>query len=240
VRSTRDTLADVSQTKKWKMLHLLHTKKNAFVSHSDLLDAGIDCHGDTIQPIFNSGLVQMTGDSRNPGYALAPAGIEVLNSCVVARRGESFSALMLVDYPSAFVAMPFGEKWSSSVSGTIQNAVEAAGFNFIRGDTALRTGSLMETVATQIMQAGLVVADLSAANVNVFYELGIAHALGKDTFVLVQKGTQLAADFKGAHYYEYSLDALAQLESLLTAAVREWAKAHCCDKVKALCMAPAR
>jgi len=85
----------VSLAKKWKVLHLLHTKVGEFLSHSDLLAAGIDCFDDTIQPIFNSGLVKKTGDSNNPRYSLAPAAIEVLNSCLVAKRNESFSALML-------------------------------------------------------------------------------------------------------------------------------------------------
>jgi hypothetical protein len=56
------------------------------------------------------------GHGRKPhrGQALELRFVE--RSCVVARRGEAFSCLIMVDYPSAFVIMPFREKWSTTVS----------------------------------------------------------------------------------------------------------------------------
>ncbi|MGI9078696.1 MAG: hypothetical protein ACR2G6_15410 [Gemmatimonadaceae bacterium] len=37
---------------------------------------------------------------------------------------------------------------------------------------------------------------------------GLAHALGKDTVILRQRGSQIPADIGGAHYHEYALDNL--------------------------------
>lgn len=230
----------MSLAKKWKMLHLLHTKRSSSISRTDLLEAGIDCFDDTVRPVIDSGLVKEARKRGEYLYSLAPPAIELLNSCVVAKRNEAFSQLMLVDYPSVFVIMPFGQPWSAKVAQVIESAASGAGLEFVRGDTPVRTGSLMQTVATQIMQAGVMVVDLSAANVNVFYELGVAHALGKDTFVLIQKGKRLAADFRGAHYYEYTLDDIGKLRTLLAKDLKKWAKEHCCAKVKSLSMAPTR
>jgi len=52
----------------------------------------------------------------------------------------------------------------------------------------------------------MVIVDLSAPNPNVYYELGLCDAIGKDYRLLKQAGVTLPADLSGAHYIEYSLD----------------------------------
>jgi predicted nucleotide-binding protein len=61
----------------------------------------------------------------------------------------------------------------------------------------------MEGVWSDILQAGIVIAELSTPNPNVFYELGLVHALGKDTVILKEKAVKLPADFLGTLYVEY-------------------------------------
>jgi predicted nucleotide-binding protein len=53
------------------------------------------------------------------------------------------------------------------------------------------------------MQAGIIIAELSTPKPNVFYELGLVHALGKDTIVLKESTVELPADFRGGLYIEY-------------------------------------
>jgi predicted nucleotide-binding protein len=67
-----------------------------------------------------------------------------------------------------------------------------------------------------------VVADISVLNANVFYELGLTHALGKDTILLKRRDTPLPADFGGAHYYEYDLNDFADGKNQLQQAVKNW------------------
>jgi hypothetical protein len=50
----------------------------------------------------------------------------------------------------------------------------------------------------------------------------MAHALGRDVFVMVQKGTDLPADLKGAHYLEYDTRKLADATQKLKAQLKAW------------------
>jgi nucleoside 2-deoxyribosyltransferase len=48
-----------------------------------------------------------------------------------------------------------------------------------RGDDNILTTTILEKIGKLIGQADVVIADCSGRNPNVFYELGMAHALGK-------------------------------------------------------------
>jgi hypothetical protein len=193
----------------WKMLHLLRLYARSDPQHGwsltgdALMKAGVNCMADTIYPLVQSGAVE----EPVPGiYRLGSAARAVLDRCVVANRRWASASEFQIDEPSVFVIMPFSESWSSDVwSRLIQPAVTSAGLRPVRGDMPVRVSDLSNTIWDAILSVGVVVADLSAPNTNVFYELGIAHALGKDTFILKQRDTRLPADFGGAHFYEYAL-----------------------------------
>src|SRR5690606_36178163 len=111
-----------------------------------------------------------------------------------------------VDVPSCFIVMPFSGEWSNTVFyDFIQPAVIKSKMECIRGDMIPRVGKLSENIVKQIQRTGLVIADVSAPNANVFYELGIADAIGRDVFLLYEKHIEqnLPADIQGAHYYAY-------------------------------------
>ena len=84
------------------------------------------------------------------------------------------------------------------------------------------------------MQAGVIVADVSALNANVFYELGLAHALGKEVFILKRKDAKVPADFGGSHYYEYELENLRAAKKLLREELKAIASENNFQEVKAL------
>jgi hypothetical protein len=120
--------------------------------------------------------------------------------------------------------MPFSEPWSKDVyEQMLKPAIEEAGLEYVRGDTSVRVGDLTSNIWNDILVAGLVVADVSALNANVFYELGLTHALGKDTFILKHKGVSVPADFGGAHYYEYELSNLHRAQEVLSKELMTWA-----------------
>ena len=48
----------------------------------------------------------------------------------------------------------------------------------------------------QILRADLIIADLTKKNANVFYELGYAHALGKNTIPLTQSIEDVPFDLR--------------------------------------------
>src|SRR5262249_40665034 len=157
----------------WKMVHLLHQYGRPGLSRDELFRAGIDCNTDTIQPLLHGQAVE----EGPPGeFHLSRGAQKLLEVCMVAHRG-GYGGNVRVGYPHAFVVVPFSQPWSAGVfARMIEPAVLGAGLDCTRGDTAVRVGALAANVWDQIVQAGLVIAEVSAANVNVFYELGLAHA----------------------------------------------------------------
>ena len=83
----------------------------------------------------------------------------------------------------AFVAMPFGIKedidFNAVFGELIKPALEAAGFEVFRADEEMRAGNIRTDMFQELLLADLVVADLSIDNPNVWYELGVRHALRK-------------------------------------------------------------
>lgn len=142
---------------------------------------------------------------------------------------------MWVDYPSVFVIMPFSEPWSNTIySQLIKPGVEDAGLKCIRGDTVIRIGDLTQNIWGALLGAGIVVAEVSALNANVFYEVGLTHALGKDVILLKQIGSKIPADIGGAHYHEYDPQAIDLSKKWLTTELSQWATENCSQAVKSL------
>lgn len=90
----------------------------------------------------------------------------------------------------AFVAMPFGTKegidFNAVYGDLIKPALEAEGFEVFRADEEMRAGSIPADMFQELLLADLVVADLSINNPNVWYELGVRHALRKRGVVPIQ------------------------------------------------------
>jgi hypothetical protein len=91
------------------------------------------------------------------------------------------------DKPTCFVVMGFREK-TDPVSGKtfdldksyrilIKPAVEAAGAACVRADEIVHAEVIDVPMYEQLLQADLVVADLSTLNPNAFFELGVRYAL---------------------------------------------------------------
>ena len=223
----------MSDRSQWKMLHLLYTippSAQKGLSTAELLEAGIDCYSDTMQPLIRSGVITVEQDR----YALSDAAAAMLETFIVANRRWSGKDI-LIDYPKAFVIMPFHEPWSEKVyDQLIKPAIEGASLACVRGDTSLRIGDLSQNIWNEILEAGIIVADVSAINANVFYEIGLAHAVGKEVFILKQKDLKIPADFGGAHYYEYDLNDLSAAKDKLQADLSALALENHFQAVKAL------
>jgi tetratricopeptide (TPR) repeat protein len=83
--------------------------------------------------------------------------------------------------PHVFVAMPFGVKqeidFDRVYAELIAPALSDAGYRIMRADEELSAGSIRSDMFQELLLADLVVADLSLDNPNVWYELGVRHAL---------------------------------------------------------------
>jgi hypothetical protein len=95
-----------------------------------------------------------------------------------------------VDPRLVFVLTPFNERFQESFD-TIAAACRDVGLHCLRGDEEQVQGDLMSHILRSIVKARLIIANIDGRNPNVFYELGIAHALDKVT-ILVTKSIKSA------------------------------------------------
>ena len=106
--------------------------------------------------------------------------------------------------PLCFVLMPFGRKSDSNGRVTdfdavyqriIVPAVDAAGLEPLRADEEKIGGTIHKPMFERLMLCQYALADITGANPNVYYELGIRHALRpRSTVIVFAEGTTLPFD----------------------------------------------
>ena len=88
-----------------------------------------------------------------------------------------------------FIIMPYTDAQTALYDFVIEPAVEGLGHNAIRIDRIGLPGDVGRQIADGIARADYVVVVLDGLRPNVLYELGLAHAHGKPTIILNQRGS---------------------------------------------------
>jgi hypothetical protein len=125
----------------------------------------------------------------------------------------------------AFIVRPFGTKsdidFDRVEKELIAPALDALGVTGRTTAEILKQGNIRVDMFQRLLTADLVVADVSIHNANVFYELGIRHALrGKRTFLLRCDGDRYPFDLQTDRYFVYRKDDLGASLGELTEALR--------------------
>jgi hypothetical protein len=97
------------------------------------------------------------------------------------------------DRPRAFVAMEYREPYDTFYREVIKPQAEKS-YDVVRIDEKSGPGVIFQDMQREISQSDIVIAEITPANPNVFYELGYAQALGKPTILLAQRGGKLPFD----------------------------------------------
>lgn len=119
--------------------------------------------------------------------------------------------------PQAFVVMQFSNPYDDLYSAVIKPVCEQMGLQVERADEALGPGLIIRDVERAIVEAQVIIADISPANPNVYYEVGYAHALRKPTVLIADIQTKLPFDVSAFRtlFYENSIGGKAKVESAL-------------------------
>ena len=105
--------------------------------------------------------------------------------------------------PWVFMVMPFREKFAffKQIEEIVRDEV---GLACIRADMVSASGyDLLAKIHLLIERAELVLAEITAPNPNVFYELGYAIGVQKPVVLLVEKGVDVPTDLKGREVIDY-------------------------------------
>jgi hypothetical protein len=99
---------------------------------------------------------------------------------------------------------------------------DRCGLRCERADDIYDISGVMQSVWEGINRAQLVIADLTQRNSNVFYELGIAHTLGKPVIMLTQSMDFVPFDLRHLRciVYEYKPATIGNFERILERTVR--------------------
>ena len=108
---------------------------------------------------------------------------------------------------TCFVMQPFAPPLGSYYEDIYKPAIEKAGLKPIRADTEIfGTGKIMDQIWSGIHSAKVLVAELTGRNPNVFYELGLAHALKKPVVLVSSNEEDVPFDLQHIRviYYDVS------------------------------------
>ena len=105
----------------------------------------------------------------------------------------------------AVILMPFEQPWSTDVHKIFKETLAARGFRCYRADEDYTPDMVMERVWQNINTARFAIADCTTKNPNVFYELGIAHTIGKKVFMCAQNRADFPFDVAPYRSHTYGL-----------------------------------
>ena len=120
--------------------------------------------------------------------------------------------------PKCFVIIQIGKEGSDVrlksnrvMKYIVERALEDK-YDVQRADDIKRPGTVTVQIIEQLLEAPLVVADLSDFNANVYYELAIRHAVKKPVIHLITKGQEAPFDVNQMRYVSYDITAIESVE----------------------------
>ncbi|MDR0220930.1 MAG: nucleoside 2-deoxyribosyltransferase [Lachnospiraceae bacterium] len=125
--------------------------------------------------------------------------------------------------PIVFVIIPFEDSFKELYSALKKHFEES--FDFTNAGDLDNQQNILQDIVVGIHSADVIIADLTGLNPNVFYELGLAHAMGRKVIIITQNIDELPFDIKAYRANPYSMlfyettKLFAKLEELLSAAI---------------------
>ena len=98
--------------------------------------------------------------------------------------------------------MPFLPSFDP-VYGALRASSESAGLRCRRADDIWENPAVMQDVVSLIDRSSVVICDCTGRNPNVFYEIGIAHALGREVILITQAEVDIPFDLRHLRFVTY-------------------------------------
>jgi hypothetical protein len=108
-----------------------------------------------------------------------------------------------IDPSLCFVLMPFKPEFNRIYSDVLRPTIEQTNLKALKADAIFSTTPIVEDIWTHIAKAKLIIADVTDKNPNVFYELGLAHAIGKTVIIITQHRDDIPFDIAYIRYLIY-------------------------------------
>lgn len=146
-------------------------------------------HGDKIR------VLDITSERPSNQSSTQSPTLEKLSRSVKLESGDS-----------CFVMMPFADPQGPYYDKIYAPAIEKAGLKPVRADASIfGAGKIMDQIWAGINSAKVLVAELTTKNPNVFYELGLAHALQKPVVLVSSNENDVPFDLKHIRVIYYDM-----------------------------------
>lgn len=104
-----------------------------------------------------------------------------------------------------FVMAPFGGWNDRYYDEVYKPAVQAAGLVPKRADDLYRPSAIVHDIWAYVRKSQVMLADVTGKNPNVFYELGLAHALGKPVVIVTRSMEDVPFDLRALRVIQYDV-----------------------------------
>ena len=149
-------------------------------------------------------LLEESGDLTIVVNISTREGVDSPNTVASKKRANK----NIKDGDSCFVIMPFAEPLGKLYTEIYEPAIKDSGLVAIRGDDDIFVtgGSIINQIWRGISQAKLLIAELTDRNLNVFYELGLAHALKKPVILVSRNKEDVPFDVQHIRVIFYDIN----------------------------------
>ncbi|MCL4799150.1 MAG: hypothetical protein KJ025_06155 [Burkholderiales bacterium] len=121
-----------------------------------------------------------------------PGGATVFSTAGIQDQEEDLVSVM----------MPFGREFDP-VLNALRVAAKGLNLRCVRADDIWIHHHVIQDIVDLIAKAKVVICDCSGRNPNVFYEIGIAHSLGKDVILITRAADDIPFDLRHLRYVSY-------------------------------------
>lgn len=123
-----------------------------------------------------------------------------------------------------FVLIPFNNRYNQ-IFKVIQQTCQSVGLRCLRGDEEFIRGDIIPHILKTMCKASIIIANIDGRNANVFYELGLAHAMDKATLLVSKNVEDIPIDIQSKKIIVYKhlegLNSLLKDELLRLAYIRK-------------------
>ncbi|NPV91961.1 MAG: hypothetical protein HPY50_14440 [Firmicutes bacterium] len=124
--------------------------------------------------------------------------------------------------PKAFVIMQFSSPYDEIYKSVIEKICDNLGVEVVLANQKFGPGIVINDITKEIIESNIIIADITPDNPNVYYEVGYAHALKKDTILISEEGRKLPFDVSPFRtlFYENTIGGKSKLEEGLEKHIR--------------------
>lgn len=148
-----------------------------------------------------------------PKIRVSFGGMSLSDAAALSRHSKGMAVAPVFGRPrrpkekiDIFVLMPFNANMEKVYTNHISKLGKELGLTIRRADDIFAPGPFMEKVWDGICAAQLILADCTQRNPNVFYEIGMAHTVGKKVVLITRSEEDIPSDIKHYDYIPYVYD----------------------------------